>query len=278
MSDLSNDIETLRLWRENNDRKSRETINMWNETLGKNIDKLGKETHVILEQVCLAALDFYNVDIAQKCIWRLYKEFPDSLRVKKLEAMYHEASENYEKALSIINEIIKADPTNSAARKRKVAVLKAQNKIPEAIKELVDYLKIFMVDAEAWQELSELYLTENDYNKAAFCIEELLLHNPHNHLLHQRLADIRYTQGGFENLELARAYYCQAVKLNPKNLRALLGLHMTVSNLQYAPRSTPQKKKENQQLSQWALEEIRKMYSKETAVESLEDRLSALQL
>lgn len=83
-----------------------------------------------------------------------------------------------------------------------------------------------MVDAEAWQELGELYLNENDYNKAAFCIEELILHNPHNHLLHQRLADIRYTQGGFENLELARAYYCQAVKLNPKNLRALLGLQM----------------------------------------------------
>lgn len=83
-----------------------------------------------------------------------------------------------------------------------------------------------MVDAEAWQELSELYLNEHDYNKAAFCIEELILHNPHNHLLHQRLADIKYTQGGFENLELARAYYCQAVKLNPKNLRALLGIQL----------------------------------------------------
>lgn len=56
--------------------------------------------------------------------------------------MCYEANENYDKALKILNDIIKADPTNSAARKRKVAVFKAQNKIPEAIKELVDYLKM----------------------------------------------------------------------------------------------------------------------------------------
>lgn len=83
-----------------------------------------------------------------------------------------------------------------------------------------------MADTEAWQELSELYVTEQDFSKAAFCIEELILHHPHNHLLHQRYADIRYTQGGFENMELARAYYCQALKLNPSNLRALYGLYL----------------------------------------------------
>jgi hypothetical protein len=51
-----------------------------------------------------------------------------------------------------------------------------------------------MIDQEAWQELSELYLTEQEYGKAAFCMEELILHNPHNHLFHQRYAEIKYTQ------------------------------------------------------------------------------------
>lgn len=83
-----------------------------------------------------------------------------------------------------------------------------------------------MADAEAWQELSELYITEQDFNKAAFCVEELILHNPHNHLLHQRFADIKYTQGGLENFELARSYYCHAIKLNPKNMRALYGIYL----------------------------------------------------
>ncbi|KAL3279511.1 hypothetical protein HHI36_017020 [Cryptolaemus montrouzieri] len=261
MGAVSDDVDTLRLWRENNERKSREILEKWRETLGKNVDKLGNEVHVILEQVCLAALDCFQIDLAHICISRLYKEFPDSLRVKKLEAMCYETNENYEGALKILNEIIKTDPTNSSARKRKVAVFKAQNKIIEAIKELVEYLKIYMADAEAWQELSELYLNEHDYNKASFCMEELILHNPHNHLLHQRLADVRYTQGGFENMELARAYYCQALKLNPTNLRALYGLQMVTSSLAVSSRSTPQKKKDNAHLAQWACGEIKKLYT-----------------
>lgn len=50
-----------------------------------------------------------------------------------------------------------------------------------------------MSDQEAWHELCNLYLAEGEFSKAAFCMEELLLHNPHSHLYHQRLAEIRYT-------------------------------------------------------------------------------------
>lgn len=57
-----------------------------------------------------------------------------------------------------------------------------------------DYVRCrFMSDQEAWLELCNLYLIEGEHGKAAFCMEELLLHNPHNHLYHQRLAEIRYT-------------------------------------------------------------------------------------
>lgn len=104
-----------------------------------------------------------------------------------------------------------------------------------------------MSDQEAWHELCNLYMAEGDFAKAAFCMEELLLHNPHSHLYHQRIAEIRYTlvcytkspisidlinfhlrflQGGLENVELAKTYYSQAVKLNPNNLRALYGLYL----------------------------------------------------
>jgi len=47
------------------------------------------------------------------------------------------------------------------------------------------------MDWEAWLELSELYLSLLDYEKAAFCVEELILHNPNNHLYHQRYAEVR---------------------------------------------------------------------------------------
>ena len=44
-------------------------------------------------------------------------------------------------------------------------------------------------------ELCDLYLSEQDYGKAAFCIEELILSNPRNHLFHQKFAEVRLLQG-----------------------------------------------------------------------------------
>lgn len=37
---------------------------------------------------------------------------------------------------------------------------------------------------------------------------------------------IQYTIGGFENMELARAYFAQSIKLNPRNIRSLYGLFL----------------------------------------------------
>ena len=48
-----------------------------------------------------------------------------------------------------------------------------------------------MGDYEAWMELCDLYLQEHDYAKASFCMEELIMSNPHNHLYHQRYAEVR---------------------------------------------------------------------------------------
>lgn len=51
-----------------------------------------------------------------------------------------------------------------------------------------------MSDQEAWHELCDLYLQEQEYSKAAYCMEELILHNPHSHLIYQRYAEIKYSQ------------------------------------------------------------------------------------
>ena len=82
----------------------------------------------------------------------------------------------------------------------------------------------FMSDAESWMELCELYIAEQEFAKAAFCCEELILQNPNNHIYFQRYAEIKFTQGGFENMELAKSYYAKAVTLNSSNMRALYGL------------------------------------------------------
>lgn len=219
----------FRKWREDNERRSDDTVLLWETVLEEKMNKLGNERHLVLEQVIIAALDCNRIKMAEKCIKLLTAEFPGSLRVQKYKAMLFEALEHYDEAIEILDAIIKKDETNAAPRKRKIAILKAKGKNSEAIKEMSDYLKKFMSDQEAWHELCNLYLAEGEYAKAAFCMEEVLLHNPHSHLIHQRLAEIRYTMGGIENIEIAKSYYSQAIKLNSNNIRALYGLYLVSS-------------------------------------------------
>ncbi|KAJ2947311.1 hypothetical protein O0L34_g17024 [Tuta absoluta] len=250
--------ELLRKWRETNERRSDEVIDIWISVLciynQDNLNSLGNDKYVILEQVIFAALDCHQYPIADSCIRILNKEFPNSMRVQRYRAACLEAEEKYDEALEILDGIIKVDETNAAARKRRVAILKAQGLINEAIKELVDYLKKFMSDVEAWQELCDLYISVGEFSRASFCAEELILHQPHNHLMHQRLADIRYTMGGVENMEMAKSYYSQALKLNPDNMRALLGLFLVTTNLlsNYKSSGNSSKRKEVLKLCQWA--------------------------
>lgn len=62
-------------------------------------------------------------------------------------------------------------------RKRKIAILIAKSDRQAAIRELNTYLETFINDSEAWLQLSELFLHDCDFAKAAFCFEELLLSN-----------------------------------------------------------------------------------------------------
>ncbi|XP_055542181.1 ER membrane protein complex subunit 2-like [Wyeomyia smithii] len=250
------DVRNLfRKWRDDNERKSDDVMQLWDAILSDKQNKLGNERHLVLEQVMIAALDCNRIETAEDCIRVLIAEFPGSLRIQKYKAMVLEALERYDDALNVLDLIIKKDETNAAPRKRKVAIFKAQGRTTDAIRELCDYMKRFMSDQEGWHELCSLYLAEGEYAKAAFCMEELLLHNPHSHLIHQRLADIRYTMGGLDNIEIAKSYYCQAVKLNQNNLRALYGLFLCCGHIANS-KSATHKRKEVQKLAQWAIGQI----------------------
>ncbi|KAL7022507.1 hypothetical protein ACKWTF_012274 [Chironomus riparius] len=194
----------------------------------------------------------------------------------KLKSMLLEALERYDDALDVLESIIKRDETNAGPRKRKVAILKAKGQIGDAIKEMCDYLKKFMSDQEAWHELCNLYLMEGDYNKAAFCMEEVLLHNPYSHLIHQRLGDIRYTIGGQDNIEIAKSYYAQAIKLNGNNLRALYGLYLCCNHIALS-KAQIAKRKEAQKLASWALQKISEITEKSTGKSSNLTGVSALE-
>lgn len=142
-------------------------------------------------------------------------------------------------------------------RKRLISCLKSQNKPREYIAELNEYLLSFQADHEAWLELSDAYLGEMEFAKAAFCLEELLLMNPHNHCYHQRFGDIKYTQGQYE---VAKSYYAYSLKLNPNNVRALYGLMLVTANLKSSGKLGQKEAVENARLNAWAKEQLELKY------------------
>jgi ER membrane protein complex subunit 2 len=180
----------LRRWRDENIRTSKDILELWDLNVASSINKFGDEKWLVYEQVYIAALDCHNPLVAKDCITALRAQYPDSVRVKKLMAMELEAMEEYNDAIDFYDLLLEEDETNAHIRKRKISCLKAQNRIKEYISELTDYLKTFQADHEAWLELCDAYLNELDYSKAAFCLEELILMYPHNHVYHQRFADV----------------------------------------------------------------------------------------
>ncbi|XP_059174388.1 ER membrane protein complex subunit 2-like [Physella acuta] len=255
----------LKKFRDEQTRDSDLVVNIWDTVIMDSCAKLGDEVWLVYEQVCAASLDCQRYDIAEQCIQQLNEKFPNSIRVARLQGMLHEAREEYSEAEDEYKSILEKDETNMYARKRQVAILKARQKISEAIQKLNEYLKSFMTDYEAWNELCDLYLSQHDYNNAAFCLEELIMSNPHNHLFHQKYAEIRYTQGGNENMELARTYFSQAVKLNPNNLRALNGLLLSASYLAVSSGKGAKDKQVNLKYATWAKEQIQTKYEKQQA-------------
>ncbi|PAV86390.1 hypothetical protein WR25_15385 [Diploscapter pachys] len=253
-------MTTLKEWRETGVRRSEEVVEIWEHVLSRSPVSLSDQLWLVYEQVCIAALDASRFDLASECISRLDERFPKSSRVSKLIAMRYEAMENYNAAAEIYEKLIEGDPTNNSYRKRKIAVMLALGHYQDAIRDLNEYLKTFLNDNEAWIQLSELYLHENDIPKAMHCIEELIVSSPLNTLFLNRLADMRYTIGGVENLELAASYYGRATALNPSDLHAQYGLFLCSLNLSNHSKALAEKKKESTAAAGSALERITARY------------------
>ena len=83
----------LRNWREENVRQSDDVVDLWEELLADAADDLGEEKWMIVEQVCVAAMDTNRVDVLDICLKDLRANFDkDSLRVRRLLAMRAEVN------------------------------------------------------------------------------------------------------------------------------------------------------------------------------------------
>jgi len=208
--------------------------------------RLGAEVWAMYEQVYIALLHYgrrpraagggaqepsEEMRLASEYYSLLAARFPDSMRVKQLEGMMWEAKGEYDMAMADYDEILEEEPNNLAALKRQVALLRARGKPAEAAKRLAAHLEVVGSDADGWLQLCDLYLSQAQYQRAKFCMEELLLLNPMAYIHHLRYAEILLTLGGVDkggNADLvrtARKYFAHSLDLKPRgNLRALYGL------------------------------------------------------
>lgn len=205
-----------------------------------------EEHWAMYETLYLSCLRTSDDRSAKALLDKLIARFGDqNERVMAYQAMYAEARADNEKEqaslLKDLEALLDADPTNVPIQKRRIALLKTMGKTNEAIQKLVDLLQVSPTDAEAWAELAELYLAQNSYDQAIFCLEEVLLIAPNAWNMHARLGEIIYistTATASNNSgELARGLaesmrrFCRSIELCNNYLRGYYGLKLTTKRL-----------------------------------------------
>ena len=195
-----------------------------------------------LEQICTAAVDLSDTKTADLCLTRLVEAgvTKESTRFRLLLARCLEGSSsssdvsnnNASKAELIYSQLLKENPANNMALKRKYCLLKSiPGKQVEAAEALNAYLQQNYSDTAAWYELAQLRQELGDWKGAAYCLEEVVLATPASARMHCELAEAYATvgSGDLDTLLLARRHMAQALELEPTLVRAQMGL-VVVSN------------------------------------------------
>lgn len=204
----------------------------WSYSSGSAGRRLGDaECLAALEQICIAALDVGDHKLAETCLDFMQPGQANSVvtkesaRYRKLLGMCLEAAGDYNGATEIYDALIKENPSNGYAIKRKYCILAAQpGKEIESTEALNAYLEKFPGDVAAWGEMAEVCLSACDFKGAAYCYEEVILGCPLDSSVHTKMGEIYATIGGISSTKLARKHLAQAVQLEPDNLRAWYGL------------------------------------------------------
>jgi len=102
-------------------------------------------------------------------------EFPESIKVMRLLAVFHEAKGEMVKAQSILVDLVEQNPLDKQSTKRLVALYRDMHLSAEAIGLLNKYVELNQTDLESWQELADMYHSQQNYAKAIHCYEEILM-------------------------------------------------------------------------------------------------------
>ena len=224
----------------------------------------------LYEIVGIAALDCGEEKVANACFEKLRNKFgKESARVQRLIGMELESKRKYGEAKKLYESILTENPSNQLVKKRLISINVANGKIKEAIKLLVDHIKLCATDVLAWQQLANLYIAVHCFRHASFCYEELITINPRELLYHQMYAELKYTVGRnkIDDLVLSRQYFAMAVDVQPKSARALIGMAMSAKAVAEANKKSKklsdEEMKLNQKVHSFAVSKLKEMYAQD---------------
>ncbi|KAF5231398.1 hypothetical protein FANTH_13444 [Fusarium anthophilum] len=194
------------------------------------------ELWMIYENLIITCLRTGDDDSAHLCLERLLLRFgDDNERVMALKGLIKEAeatsNSELQEVLKEYEDLLQQDGTNIYIAKRRVALLRSMGKTTEAIAALVWLLEFNPTDAEAWSELSDLYLSQGLYSQAIYAMEEVLVLAPNAWNLHARLGEVTLmaaheTSDGSPQKYLASSVkrFCRSIELCEDYLRGYYGL------------------------------------------------------
>lgn len=228
------------------------------------------ENFTVLEEVFFASLSCKAFDWSDFMLLLINKHIPKSPKCLRYLAMFKEAQGLDDEATNIYSQVLKANNLEYGTYRRLAAFLRDSDLKDEAVQTINSLLKVNMADVQAWFELSEIYISQMNYQKAAFCFEEILVQKPSNYLYNLKYAELLYSMGGGDNLVLARKYFSKAITLNNnaddpsimsgnRSTRAIFGLLETCNRLESI--SKKYQDEVNQELIEMCKEKLEKLYA-----------------
>jgi tetratricopeptide (TPR) repeat protein len=226
-------------------------------------NRIGLQENFLYKKLFFIHLELKNYNDAMNILYRLIKEFG---KEKKLLRMYGEESEIDPKGGEIPMRQYKSmminDQNDNESIKKYIFFMKLSVDLnnKQTINDYIElwnfYLDAYMNDPDAYNELAQIYLMVNEYDKAIFCLEELLLHSPNDYKVLNKIADIYCSKNNSADAKMAVKYYSRSIIINPTP-RAFYGIENCASIIIQKEKKLDEKTKKLVELSK---NELTKLY------------------
>ncbi|KAK4122314.1 protein prenylyltransferase [Parathielavia appendiculata] len=197
------------------------------------------------ENLIMSCLRTGDDQAAHACLRRLIVRFgDDNERVQALRGLVKEAEARnngaLEEVLKEYNQILSGNDTNIPIAKRRIALLRSMGRLSDATSALVQLLDFSPTDAEAWSELSDIYVSQGMYSQAIYAMEEVLVLAPNAWNIHARLGELQYmaatapgvASGSYQQyMAEAIKRFSRSIELCDDYLRGYYGLKLVTKRL-----------------------------------------------